>query len=47
VGKTTFVVGGVFDDDYSNRGEVKSYGFHLNFLLARDGEHFFMCFLAI
>jgi hypothetical protein len=40
--------GGVFNDGYSNRGEVESYcDFDLHFLLARDGEHFFMCFLAI
>jgi hypothetical protein len=41
-------VGGVFDGGYSNRGEVKSScGFDLHFLMARDGEHFFMGFLAI
>jgi hypothetical protein len=44
----TPAVGGVFDDGYSNRGEVESCVV-LNCIsfMARDGEHFFMCFLAI
>jgi hypothetical protein len=44
----TFVFGDVFEDTYSNKSEVESYcGFDLHFLVARDGEHFFMCSLAI
>jgi hypothetical protein len=45
----TPVVNGVANDGYSNRGEVESHlcGFNLHFFIARDGEHFFMCFLAI
>jgi hypothetical protein len=35
----TFVVGGVLDASHSDRGEVES--------MARDGEHFFLCFLAL
>jgi hypothetical protein len=39
----TFVVSGVLDDRYSNRGEVESHcGFVLYSFMARDGEHFFM-----
>jgi hypothetical protein len=35
--------GGVFDDGYSNRGEVKSQcGLIGISFMARDGEHFFM-----
>jgi hypothetical protein len=39
ISSKTPVVGGVFDDGYSNRGEVESF-------MARDGDHFFMCFFA-
>jgi hypothetical protein len=42
------VVSGVANDGYSKRGEVESQcGFDLHFFMARDGEHFFMCFLTI
>jgi hypothetical protein len=41
----THVVGSVFDDGYSNRGEVESYcGFICISFMARDGEHFFIVF---
>jgi hypothetical protein len=44
----TFVVGSVLDGSYFNRSEVESYGgFDLHFLFGQDGEHFFMCILAI
>jgi hypothetical protein len=42
------VVGGVFDDSYSNRGEwsLSVVLIRISFM-DRNGEHFFMCFLAI
>jgi hypothetical protein len=41
----TSVVGGVFDDGYSNRGEVDlSVVLICISFMARDGEHFFVCF---
>jgi hypothetical protein len=40
----TPIVGGVADDGYSNRGEVVLI--YISFM-ARDGEHFFMCFLVV
>jgi hypothetical protein len=44
----TFVVGGVFDDGYSNgvRWNLSVVLIHISFM-ARDGEHFFLCFFAI
>jgi hypothetical protein len=41
-------VGGVFDGSYSNRGEVE-YSMILICIsvMAKKGEHFFVCFLAI
>jgi hypothetical protein len=44
----TFVVCGVFDVRYSNRSEVETQcGFDFISFMARDGEQFFMCILAI
>jgi hypothetical protein len=45
----TFVGGGVFDDSYSNRRNSWNLSVVLicNSFMARGGEHFFMCFLAI
>jgi type IV secretory pathway TrbL component len=41
----TFVGGGVFDDGYSNRGEVESYcGFDLHFLYGQGWLAFFHAF---
>jgi hypothetical protein len=41
----TFVVVGVLDDSYSNR-TLSVVWIYISFM-ARDGEHFFMRFLAI
>jgi hypothetical protein len=38
----TFVVCGVFNDSYSNRSEMVVICISF---MARDGEHFFMCFV--
>jgi hypothetical protein len=44
----TPVVSGVANNGYSNRGEVESCVLLICIsFTARDGEHFFMCFLAI
>jgi hypothetical protein len=44
----TPVISGVFSDDYSNRGRwnVCVVLICVSFI-PRDGEHFFICFLAI
>jgi hypothetical protein len=43
----TFVVC-VLDGSHSNKSEMEyKPGFDLHFLLARDVDYFFMCFLAI
>jgi hypothetical protein len=40
--------GCVLDDSHSDWNEVEfPYCFDLHFICARDGEHFFMCLLAI
>jgi hypothetical protein len=45
---TIFVVVCVFDGRHSNRSEMKCYlGFDIIYFMARDGENFFMCILAI
>jgi hypothetical protein len=42
------LVGGVLDGSHSNRSEMESQcGFVLISFMARDGEHFFMCLLAV
>jgi hypothetical protein len=48
ISSPTFVFDGVLDDSYSNGGEVESsVVFICISFLARDGEHFSLCFLAI
>jgi hypothetical protein len=42
------VAGGVFDDGYSKRGEMESIVILICIsFMVRDGEHFFLCCLAI
>jgi hypothetical protein len=43
----TFVVGGVYDDSLTGvRWKLSMLLFCISFM-ARDGEHFFMCFMII